>query len=71
MVVYGKVIGNLRAKELIEIKKDASVIGDVRAKRVCIEDGAHFKGYVDMEIPHTPTIATLGTPVVPGDSAPN
>ena len=49
VVIYGKVVGNLRATGLVEIKKDGSVIGEIRAGRISIEDGAYFKGSVDME----------------------
>jgi cytoskeletal protein CcmA (bactofilin family) len=70
VLVYGKVVGNLRASDLIEIKRDASVVGDIRAARISIEDGAHFKGYSDMERPHVPTPANR-TPIVPTDGATN
>jgi cytoskeletal protein CcmA (bactofilin family) len=49
VIVYGKVTGNLLADDRIEIKKDASVIGDITSQRVMIEDGAHFKGSVEIE----------------------
>ena len=49
VIVYGKVTGNLLADERIEIKKDASVIGDITSQRVMIEDGAHFKGSVEID----------------------
>ena len=65
VVIYGTVVGNIRATDLIEIKKDASVTGDIRAARVSIEDGANFKGYVDMERLHVPAPASLKTPIVP------
>lgn len=65
VVVYGKVVGNLCATGLIEIKKDASVIGDIRAARISIEDGAYFKGRVDMEDLYVPAPTSLRTPVFP------
>jgi cytoskeletal protein CcmA (bactofilin family) len=49
IIVYGKVTGNLLADDRIEIKKDASVIGDITSQRVMIEDGAHFKGSVEID----------------------
>jgi cytoskeletal protein CcmA (bactofilin family) len=49
VIVYGKVTGNLLADDRIEIKKDASVIGDITSQRVMIEDGAHFKGSVEID----------------------
>ena len=49
VVVYGSVKGNLRAKDRIEIKKDGSVNGDLTTARIMIEDGAYFKGSVEID----------------------
>jgi cytoskeletal protein CcmA (bactofilin family) len=48
-VVYGNVKGNLRAKDRIEIKKDGSVNGDLTTSRIMIEDGAYFKGSIEID----------------------
>jgi cytoskeletal protein CcmA (bactofilin family) len=49
VIVYGKLTGNLRARDRVEIKKDGSVIGDVSTTRVSIEDGADFKGHMEID----------------------
>jgi cytoskeletal protein CcmA (bactofilin family) len=49
VVVYGNVKGNLRARDRIEIKKDGSVVGDLTTARIMIEDGAYFKGSIEIE----------------------
>jgi cytoskeletal protein CcmA (bactofilin family) len=49
IVVYGNVKGNLRAKDRIEIKKDGSVNGDLTTSRIMIEDGAYFKGSIEID----------------------
>jgi hypothetical protein len=49
VVVYGSVKGNLRAKDRIEIKKDGSVVGDLTTARIMIEDGAYFKGSIEID----------------------
>ncbi|MGA2483897.1 MAG: polymer-forming cytoskeletal protein [Candidatus Acidiferrales bacterium] len=49
IVVYGSVKGNLRAKDRIEIKKDGSVVGDLTTARIMIEDGAYFKGAIEID----------------------
>jgi cytoskeletal protein CcmA (bactofilin family) len=49
VVVYGTVKGNLRAKDRIEIKKDGSVNGDLTTARIMIEDGAYFKGSIEID----------------------
>ena len=49
IVVYGSVKGNLRARDRIEIKKDGSVVGDLTTARIMIEDGAYFKGAIEID----------------------
>jgi cytoskeletal protein CcmA (bactofilin family) len=49
VVVFGSVKGNLRARDRIEIKKDGSVIGDLTTARIMIEDGAYFKGSIEID----------------------
>jgi cytoskeletal protein CcmA (bactofilin family) len=49
VVVYGNVHGNVRASDRVEIKKDGSVTGDVITARISIEDGAFFKGRIEIE----------------------
>lgn len=49
VVVYGKVKGNVRAMDKIEIKKDGSVTGDLTVAQIVIEDGANFKGSIEIE----------------------
>ncbi len=49
IVVYGSVKGNLRARDCIEIKKDGSVVGDLTTARIMIEDGAYFKGSIEID----------------------
>ena len=49
VVVYGKVKGNVRAKDKIEIKRDGSVTGDLTLAQIVIEDGAQFKGSIEIE----------------------
>jgi cytoskeletal protein CcmA (bactofilin family) len=49
VVVYGSVKGNFHARDRIEIKKDGSVVGDLITARFMIEDGAHFKGSIEID----------------------
>jgi len=49
VVVYGNVKGNLRARDRIEIKKDGSVVGELTTARIMIEDGAYFKGSIEID----------------------
>jgi cytoskeletal protein CcmA (bactofilin family) len=49
VVVYGYVKGNVRAKGRIEIKKDGSVIGNLTTAQILIEDGADFRGTIEID----------------------
>ena len=49
VIVYGSVQGNVRGKGKIEIKKDGSVNGDLTTAQIIIEDGAYFKGAIEIE----------------------
>ena len=48
VVIHGKIDGNLRA-ERVEFKKSAVVMGDIVTGRIVIEDGAFFKGSIDIQ----------------------
>src|SRR6201982_4243174 len=49
VVVYGNVKGNLRAKDRIESKKDCWVVGEQTTSRIMLEDGAYFKGSIEID----------------------
>ena len=49
--VLGGIQGNVEATERIEIRKDAKVVGDIKTARIIIEDGAYFKGAIDIVKP--------------------
>ncbi len=47
-VVSGVVVGNIAASESVELTREGRMVGDIRAPRVIIVDGASFRGRVDM-----------------------
>ena len=51
IVVLGKVRGNLTASDRVDIRTEGSLTGDVVAQRISIEDGAFFKGGIDIRKP--------------------
>ena len=51
VVVLGAINGNVEATDKIEIRKDAKLTGDIRTARIIIEDGAYFKGSIDIVKP--------------------
>lgn len=48
IVVLGTVHGNVETSDRIDIRKDAKLVGDIRTARIVIEDGAYFKGNIDI-----------------------
>lgn len=48
IVVQGSLNGNVHASDKIEIRKTGSILGDLTTARIIIEDGAYFKGSIDI-----------------------
>src|SRR5437660_9222981 len=79
VVVLGKVKGNLTASDRVDIRNEGSLTGDVVCQRISIEDGAYFKGGIDIRKPNQkemngPTPAngaakTEGTPAMAAANA--
>jgi len=51
IVVLGKVRGNVIATDRVDIRSEGALTGDVSAARISIEDGAFFKGGIDIRKP--------------------
>ena len=51
VVVLGKLRGNVNASDRVDIRSEGSLTGDVAAARISIEDGAFFKGGIDIRKP--------------------
>jgi len=51
IVVLGTIHGNVEATEKIDIRKEAKLVGDIKTQRIVIEDGAYFKGSIDITKP--------------------
>jgi cytoskeletal protein CcmA (bactofilin family) len=49
LIVHGKVDGNVIATDRVELKKSAVLTGDIATQRIVIEDGAYFKGGIDIK----------------------
>lgn len=49
VIVHGKVDGNISGDEKVELKKSAVLTGDIVTQRIMIEDGAFFKGAIDLQ----------------------
>ena len=46
--VNGQIIGSVNAKGKVEIKNEADMIGDIRADSISVEEGAYFKGSIEL-----------------------
>jgi cytoskeletal protein CcmA (bactofilin family) len=51
VVILGSVKGNVEVTEKIAIRDKGSLIGDIRAAGISIDDGAYFKGSIDIVRP--------------------
>jgi cytoskeletal protein CcmA (bactofilin family) len=49
-VVAGSVTGNISSTDRVDLQSGAKVVGNVKATRITIADGAQFKGNVDMDV---------------------
>jgi cytoskeletal protein CcmA (bactofilin family) len=48
IVIQGSLNGNVEAKDKVYIRKDATLVGDIQTAGIVIEDGAYFKGGIDI-----------------------
>jgi cytoskeletal protein CcmA (bactofilin family) len=79
-IVSGVVVGNINATESVELTREGRMVGDIRAPRVIIVDGASFRGRVDMgevepgrvpsERPALPRPTAVRPAVRPGTNVP-
>jgi cytoskeletal protein CcmA (bactofilin family) len=51
VVIYGEVQGNVEVSHKIAIRGQGSLIGDVKSAGISIDDGAYFKGSIDIVRP--------------------
>ena len=68
VTVYGSVHGNVEVTEKISIRSHGSLVGDIKAAGISIEDGAYFKGSIDIVRPE-PKVNTKPVKTEPAASA--
>ncbi len=49
VIILGQVQGNVETSDKVDIRKDAKLVGDITTSRISIEDGALFKGSIDIK----------------------
>ncbi len=69
VVALGSVQGNVEATDKIEIRKDAKLVGDIKTARIIIEDGAYFKGSIDIVKPEPKAAPRPPMPVAASPAA--
>jgi cytoskeletal protein CcmA (bactofilin family) len=47
--ISGEIKGNINTKGKVKITKDADFTGEIKAKAISIEDGAYFKGVIELQ----------------------
>ena len=65
VVVLGNIQGNVDASDKLEIRKDARLVGDIKTARIIIEDGAYFKGSIDIVRPEPAKSGSSSQPARP------
>ena len=50
LAVSGMLTGNVTASDKVEVRREGKMIGDIKAPRVVIADGAKFKGNIEMGV---------------------
>ena len=65
IVILGKVRGNVAASDRVDIRAEGALTGDVAAARISIEDGAFFKGGIDIKKADAKPAAPAPVPVAP------
>ena len=71
VVVLGMIHGDVETSDKIDIRKEAKLVGDIKTARIGIEDGAYFKGNIDIVRPEpvrpaAKPQAVAAPPVTPG-----
>lgn len=76
VVVHGKLEGNITASDRVDLKHSAVVTGDITTQRISIDEGAYFKGGVDIHrdapkqevVGAKPEVTPASTPAAAGAS---
>ena len=70
--ISGQMIGNIKTQSKVQITKEADFMGDIKAKSISVEDGAYFKGSIELEKePHRKTALAAKSTTVATTQPPN
>ncbi len=62
VTISGRMTGNIKASCKVEITKDADFNGDIKAKRISVEDGAYLKAAIELEREPQKKAVPIGKP---------
>ncbi len=65
VIVGGTLDGNIQAGERTELRKTAVVNGDVQTQRIAIEEGAYFKGKLEIQKASAAAVSASGAGSAP------
>lgn len=68
IVIIGQIHGNIEASDKVEIRKEARLVGDIKTTRISIDDGAYFKGSIDIQKPDVNKQAAAQAPKVKAEA---
>ena len=69
VVVFGSIRGNVEAEHRISLRAGATIVGDIKTAGIVIEDGAYFKGGIDISKTSEPAKSSA-TPPAKSTTAP-
>jgi cytoskeletal protein CcmA (bactofilin family) len=61
--ISGQMTGSVKAQGKVEIKKEADMSGDIKAKSISVEEGAYFKGSIELSREPHRKAALTGKPI--------
>ena len=70
VTIHGKVEGNVNGSDRVELRKSAVLTGDINTQRIVIEDGAFFKGSIDIQKTEAKPEAAKAAVAAPAPSTP-
>ena len=76
VILHGRLDGDIHASDRVDLRKSASLTGNIATARISIEDGAFFKGGIDIQKPEPaarveprPQVAAASAPATPKPAA--
>jgi cytoskeletal protein CcmA (bactofilin family) len=69
VIILGQVQGNVETSDKVDLRKDAKLVGDITTARISIEDGAIFKGSIDIRKPEPKPAAATRPAAAPAPMA--